>query len=423
VKKHPTLLIRSRLRRFRRRLSGLRGVMLTLADTIALPLLCLGNGKRGAGRPVTGKPSVAVFNLHGAGDLLLSLPCLVQIRSRYPAGQYSLVLYCGPSAVELAAAYAPADDIVIVDRRRLLRSLSYRWSQLRTVSARSHRIAIQPTFNRMFAVEDALVRATGAAERVGSAGSADFISAARRWSNRWYSRLVEPSPRAMHELDRYGEFLRLLGWPAAPPSLPSLAVPRGSPAIAGSYVLFVPDSSSPLKSWPRERFEALAHQLADLSADEMFVFAGAPGGDRPGRYFRRWRKDRFVDRSEQTSVMEFLRLIEGARLVITNDSAGMHLAVMLHRPVVAIAGGGLPERYHPYPAWTGAQLKIVERRMPCFGCNWNCIHDIEKDQPAPCISGIETAEVLQAARAELTHTSNSGALANLIRDSGGQAAG
>jgi len=413
-------LLRLRLRRFRHSLSGLRGLILTLADAVVLPLLRLGSGKRAGESSASGKPKVAVFNLHGAGDLLLSLPCLQQIRNRYPAGQYALVLYCGPSAAELAEAYAPTDEIVVIDRRLLLRSLAYRWSQLRAVAARRYAIAIQPTFNRMLAVEDALVRASGAAERIGSAGSADFIGAARRWSDHWYDRLVEPSPRAMHELDRYGEFLRLLVWPEAARSLPSLMVPGGAPPVAGGYVLFVPDSSSPLKSWPKERFERLAHQLINLSPDEMLMFASAPGGDRPKRYFAKWREDRFIDRSGQTSVMDFLRLIEGAKLVITNDSAGMHLAVMLHRPVVAIAGGGLPERYHPYPAWTGARLKIVERRMPCYGCNWNCIHDIESGSPAPCIALIETADVLQAVRDVM---GQSDASARSFGNSSGQAAG
>lgn len=413
-------LLRLRLRRLRRRLSGLRGLILTLADTVALSLLRLGSRQRGGENPGSGKPAVAVFNLHGAGDLLLSLPCLAQIRGRYPAGQYALVLYCGPSAAELAAAYAPADEIIVIDRRRLLRSLTYRWSQLRAIAARRYGIAIQPTFNRMLAVEDALVRATGAAARIGSAGSADFITAARRWSDHWYNRLVEPSPLTMHELDRYSEFLRLLGWPEAALSLPLLTVPGGAAPVAGSYVLFVPDSSSPLKSWPKERFERLAHQLANLSPDEMLVFAGAPGGDQPRKYFAKWREDRFIDRSGQTSVIDFLRLIEGAKLVITNDSAGMHLAVMLHRPVVAIAGGGLPERYHPYPAWAGARLKIVERRMPCYGCNWNCIYDIESGSPAPCIAIIETADVLQAVRDVIRQ---SDASARSLGNSSGQAAG
>ncbi len=341
---------------------------------------------------------MAIFNLHGAGDLLLSLPCLDQIRLQYPASGYSLVLYCPPSAAGLAAAYAPVDQIVVIERQRLLRSPAYRWSTLRAVAKCRHIAAVQPTYNRMLAVEDALVRATGAAERIGSAGSPAFLGPyARRLSDRWYTRLAVPSPEPMHELDRYAEFLQILGWPAAAHRLPSLALPAGTSAIPGSYVLFVPDSSSRLKSWPIARFEALAHQLAALSQD-LLVFAGAPDGEGPRGSFRQWREGRFIDLSGRTSVVEFLQLINGARLIITNDSAGMHIGVMLRRPVVAIAGGGLPGRYHPYPSWAGAQLKVVERRLPCYGCNWDCIYDIEPGSPTRCIADIEVAEVLEAAR-------------------------
>ncbi len=392
-----TGLIRGgRGRRLRRRLGGLRTAILTIIDTLEMPFLRIGAARRGAGIP-----SVAVFNLHGVGDLLLSLPSLTQIRERYPAGRYSLVLYCHPSAAELAARFAPVDQVVVIDRHRLLRSARYRLTTLRAVAAQGHAVAIQPTYNRMLAVEDALMRATAAGERIGSAGSPAFAGAmARRLGDRWYHRVVKSSPGSMHELDRYAEFHQTLGWPAPPRRLPSLALPEQAVGFPGDYVLFIPDSSSPLKSWPIDRFETLAHQLADLSA-ETFVFAGAYGAEAPGLRFRRWRPDRFVDLSGQTSAIEFVQLIKGAKVIITNDSAGLHFGAMLKRPVVAIAGGGLPNRYHPYPDWVGADLTIVETPLPCYGCNWNCIYDIKAGSPAPCIAAVEVARVREAARRKL----------------------
>ena len=380
-----------RRRELRRRLSALRALLLTGLDTLALPFLRLRMGKQDVG-----KPSVAIFNLHGAGDLLLSLPCLEQIRRRYPAEQYFLTLYCRPSAAELAKRYAPVDRTLVIDRHRLVRSLTYRLAMLRDVAARRHSVVVQPTYNRMLAVEDAMVRASGAGERLGSVGSPAFGGPiARRIGDRWYHRLAEASPRQMHEFDRYAEFLQVLGWPVSAEHLPSLAVPKGSPAVQGSYLLLVPDSSSPLKSWPMERFEALAHRLASQS-HETIVFAGTDGANGPRQRFHLWREGRFVDLSGQTSMDDFLRLIKGARLVVTNDSAGLHLGVMLGRPVVAIAGGGLPQRYHPYPAWADVALTVVERRLPCYGCNWNCIYPIEPGSPAYCIANIDVSHVLAA---------------------------
>lgn len=158
--------------------------------------------------------------------------------------------------------------------------------------------------------------------------------------------------------------------------------------VASDYILLLPESSNALKSWPMDRFEALVHRLADLS-DETLVFA---------KHFQQWRQDRFLDMSGQTSFLDFMYLVKGAKLVITNDSVGLHLGVMLERPVVVVAGGGLPERYHPYPAWAPAQLTVVERRLPCYRCNWNCIYDIRPGSPAHCIASVEVSQVLAAVR-------------------------
>jgi ADP-heptose:LPS heptosyltransferase len=103
-----------------------------------------------------------------------------------------------------------------------------------------------------------------------------------------------------------------------------------------------------------------------------------------------------LDVSGQTSFVDFVHLIMGAKLVITNDSAGLHLGVMLGRPVVVVAGGGIPERYHPYSASASVQLTVVETRLPCWSCNWNCIYKIRPGSPAKCIDSIDVNQVLAA---------------------------
>ena len=249
----------------------------------------------------------------------------------------------------------------------------------------------------MLAVEDALVRASRAAKRIGSAGSPQFSDAlARRLADGWYHDLAEPSPQRMQEFDRFAEFLELLGWSPPARRLPHLALPDRPRTIATDYVLLLPEFSSPLKSWPMDRFEALVHRLAELS-DATFVFAGTHASG-PRQHFRQWRQDRFLDLSGQTSLFEFMDLIKHAKLVITNDSAGLHFGVMLGRPVVAVAGGGMPKRYHPYPAWAPVQLTVVDTRLPCYGCNWNCIYGIRPGLPAPCIASVDVNQVLAAVR-------------------------
>jgi len=59
--------------------------------------------------------------------------------------------------------------------------------------------------------------------------------------------------------------------------------------------------------------------------------------------------------------------------------------------------GGLPQRYHPYPADAGTtQLRIVENRLPCYDCNWRCIYPVAAGSAAYCIEGTTVEQVLDA---------------------------
>jgi ADP-heptose:LPS heptosyltransferase len=373
-----------------------RNLLLVALDTLALAILRLG-GRRSP----FGRERVAIFCLHGAGDLVLSLPCLHQLRQTFPAERYELTLFCSPLGAELACLYAPVDHVSIIDRHSFQRLPGHRMAVLRAVAAGGFSVAIQPTFNRMLAVEDSLVRATGAQKTCGSAGSPMFAGrGSRLFGDSWYSQLVQPSPEPMHELARYAEFLAGMGWGSRQGARPALAPPPGPPMGAhADFILIIPDSSSPLKSWPMARFEELAHALAGKT-DSFIAFAGAPGALPPKDSFRRWQDARFDDFTGRTTMPEFLRLIAGARLVITNDSGGMHLALALGRPVVAVAGGGLPHRYHPYPPAPGAPaLRVVENPLPCYGCNWRCIYPVAPGAPAYCVDSVTVSQVLDAVTA------------------------
>ncbi len=386
-------IMRGAVRRQRDLLRGARDLALVALDASVLLTLRASRRERSEVRT-----QVAIFNMHGGGDLLLSLPCLKRLREEFPAERYVLTLFCGPLAMELAALYAPVDHLVAVDRHRLVRSVRYRISVMKMVARGNFALALQPTFNRMLAVEDALMHATGAERIFGSAGSPMFAGRMARWlADRWYSRLVQPSPGTMHEFDRYAEFLSGLGWRPPEARISTLTPPPGPPPTdLADFILIIPDASSPLKSWPIGNFERLAHELAGRTKVPI-VFAGAPGAKRPQDEFVRWRDGDFIDLTGRTGIADFLRLIGAARLIVTNDSGGLHLGVALGRPVVAVAGGGLPQRYHPYPADAGAtQLRVVENRLPCYGCNWRCIYPVAAGSAAHCIASVTVEQVLDA---------------------------
>ncbi|MBU7583984.1 MAG: glycosyltransferase family 9 protein [Nostoc sp. TH1S01] len=67
------------------------------------------------------------------------------------------------------------------------------------------------------------------------------------------------------------------------------------------------------------------------------------------------------------------QLIEGLRncdVVLSADSASLHLSVSLRKPVVGIMGGGHYGRFYP---WGDPRIhRVVNKPMDCYWCNWRC---------------------------------------------------
>jgi ADP-heptose:LPS heptosyltransferase len=100
-----------------------------------------------------------------------------------------------------------------------------------------------------------------------------------------------------------------------------------------------------------------------------------------------------------------ISVLAHARIVLCNDSAPAHLAAALGVPVVAVGGGGMPERYLPYPS-AGADagqpyLVVVDPPWPCFGCGWQCRYAPPPGTVAPCVAEVTVRQVVGAALALL----------------------
>jgi hypothetical protein len=64
--------------------------------------------------------------------------------------------------------------------------------------------------------------------------------------------------------------------------------------------------------------------------------------------------------------------IDRTRLLVSTETATAHLGAAADAPMVGIIGGGHYGRFAPWAR--SARQRWVEWKLPCFGCNWNCIH-------------------------------------------------
>jgi ADP-heptose:LPS heptosyltransferase len=354
---------------------------------------------RGPVRTVPGR--VLIVRLDRIGDFVLWLDSAKAIRELYPPKQYHITLLGSDGFTDLAREIAYFDDVWEVNRDRFVTNLSYRYKMMRRVAAGGFSLVLHPTWGRDFLWGDATVRASRAPERIGFNDASPLMSGiARAISNRWYTRLIEGSARPLMMLARNAEFVRALGCSSFMAKLPVLEVPNGVRAqmADGPYYCVCPGASRAIKQWPIERFAAVAQRLFEHTGWKGLV-CGAQQEKQLGQALKRLCTAPLEDYTGRTTLPELADILRGARLVIANDSAAVHLAAATGVKSVCILGGAHYGTFAPYD--TGGCLPPFAPRcaihpMDCYGCNWECVHNPGPDEPAPCISGISVDDAWAA---------------------------
>ncbi|MGO9571953.1 MAG: glycosyltransferase family 9 protein, partial [Desulfomonilaceae bacterium] len=83
----------------------------------------------------------------------------------------------------------------------------------------------------------------------------------------------------------------------------------------------------------------------------------------------------------QTNVRQLIECLRLCDIVLSVDSAPLHLATALGKSTVGIIGGGHYGRFYP---WGDPEInRVASLPMDCYGCNWRCPRE-----RAPCVSGV-----------------------------------
>ena len=160
-----------------------------------------------------------------------------------------------------------------------------------------------------------------------------------------------------------------------------------------NIVIVSPTSKSLIKRWKKAAFSDVCDRLInDLKAQVVMV------GDRDDR---RLIEDitagmdaKPFNFAGMTSIPQLAQLIKSTRLLITNDSAPMHIASAVGTKVLAIFGPTDPEKYRPL----GSHDRVLRRDLECSPCETaQCRLRHE------CMEMISADEVFAAAREMLVN--------------------
>ena len=284
--------------------------------------------------------NVLLLQLKRIGDLILTVPAIAALRKDFPAAKITLVVSHGSRQVLPAI---PGIDHTYVARGRL--TDAPQWIALAT-SNFDYCLDFSRTDRSAF-----LTLLSGAERRI----TYDTI---RREPLRQlsYNEFVPSQVRFVHTIDHHLALLAPLGVHEASSDI-HLALPRKAKTqvanliaqenLGDDFIIIHPGSARAEKFWLARRWAELANGIPE-NAFRIVLTGGKSRLEQQhiARIKSHLRRPA-VDLSGQLDLLTLSALIQRARLLLTIDSAPMHLAGALGTPQVALFGPTNPFHWHP----------------------------------------------------------------------------
>lgn len=346
--------------------------------------------------PVFGKPrGVLVVRIDGIGDMVLFHPAFAHYAQVLSVAPSEITILGCRSWAALAPKFFPGIRFHAIDEHAYDRSPLYRLKVSLWLRRQNFAIATLDSFMRKPLVADNLIYVSGAPTRI---VAKPYLSPKTQRLFDWYlarcQSVIDTGPHPTHEIPRHFTFVSALAGRSIAPEPPRLPWRENIPAVKRPYAIINFGANEPGRRWAFENFLAVASDLKKRGLTVVFV-----GGPAEAAYKNRLGGEGFVDLIGATTLDELLDLLRHAALVITNETGPAHLAIGLGAPTVTILGGGQFGGWMPFPPEAAPpQQRVVYRRMPCYGCLWNCTQPHRRGEAYPCVAVVEIAEALSAAR-------------------------
>ncbi len=305
--------------------------------------------------------SIVVIQTAFIGDAVLTLPMIQRVSKSYPDTSIDVVTI--PRTAELFQSHPAVRNIIVYDKRHADRGLRGILRMVRALVAREYDAALIPHRSFRSALIPALAKIP---LRIGFDKSAGAFLMTH----------VIPYRSDIHEIERDQTLLREIEISPTGKELPSLypsaddkeyvanmLIEAGIPFDA-PFVALAPGSIWATKRWLPDRYAQLLRMLSERGI--VTVWVGGKEDEALCSEIVSASGHPSLVTAGRLTLLQSSALLRRAKVLVTNDTAPMHLAVAMRTPVVAIFGATVPAfGFSPY----GESDSVVETLgLPCRPC-------------------------------------------------------
>ena len=345
------------------------------------------HSKRDAVTPPRG---VLLLSCGGLGDTILFSHVLSRFAALAEPGEPITVLM-RKDGVKTSFLFGDNIEKLIIDFSKFRNNLGYRWQILSQINKTGYRLVITSDYVRHPDLDEALLFAANAPQRV-AMKARSWPKYDRMLANNEvrFTRLFESGDKLQDKVIRWSNFANWLSGSNNPPPVVrqhNINVISNPDKI---LVLIQPFSAVKAKQCPPALYQKLITSLPDGTEVRM---TGTPSDLDNNAEFEPLLE--IANVHYDTSTFEQLvPLMQRSNLVISVDTAVMHLAVTLGAQTLCLASAAYVGEITPYaPEICPDNAHFLYQPMECQGCLGDCTKDLQNQQ-FPCIAALDEVVVL-----------------------------
>jgi len=335
---------------------------------------------------------ILIVNVNWLGDVLFSTPFIRAIRSNFPNAY--IVCMVVPRCREVLEANPRLNEIIVYDEKGVHAGLSGRIKFIRQLK--------KYDFDTVFLLHRSFTRTllmclAGISRRIG------YYTAKRALL---LTEKPSPPKASMHRARFYLGLIEAVGlkvddngceffissqderW--ADGFLKSAGIKEGQ-----GIIVFNPGGNWPPKRWPVDNFAALGRQIIKNFGGEFRVLiTGSAADSGLAEAIRQKMGADVIIACGRTTLKQAAALFKRARVVVSNDSGPLHIAISVGANTIGLFGPTSPSVTGPYMADPNKTVvlrkDIIRCQIPCYrqDCpDFGCMHAITPQEVFEAVKG------------------------------------
>jgi ADP-heptose:LPS heptosyltransferase len=302
---------------------------------------------------------ILVITLSNTGDIILTTPVIATLRRVFPASRIDVVV--GPRGREIFEKDPAVTKLIIYDKHAP-------FTEKRRLQIKLRKLKYDLVVDLKNTVFQILI--------------------APRYRT---SPIYRLPANVVHSIDRHLHKLSILGITEFE-RRPYVHIPAddehavsgllSEAGVSGPIVVVNPGAKSHLKRWVPDGFAAVADRLKNECGMNIVMTGLAEDAETVCAVVSRM-KTKPVNLAQRTNIRQLASLIKRSKLLVTNDSAPLHIGCAVGTRVLAIFGPTDHRKYGP----TGEFDVVVNKKLHCSPCeraecefNYECMRLITADE-------------------------------------------